>query len=155
MANIRKTAMGNSIDIDRLRLANETTIAVGNTKTNARGDQLGAGGKVIKTRSQIMQEYHKVDSALVDHGSELVEDNTPAAAPVQQPQIISAKPAVDTAVVSTDPATTETTAEVTPAIPSKPRGSFADAIAQTTEVNQELIEPTGLMTGRPQGLQRL
>ena len=151
MANIRKTAMGNSIDIDRLRLANETTIAVGNTKTNARGDQLGAGGKVIKTRSQIMQEYHKVDSALVDHGSELVEDNTPAAAPVQQPQIISAKPAVDTAVVPTDTAT----AEVTPATPSKPRGSFADAIAQTTEVNQELIEPTGLMTGRPQGLQRL
>ena len=67
MANVRKTAMGNAIDIDRLRLANETTIAIGNTKTNARGDQLGPGGKIIKTRAQIQQEYYKLNTPVADN----------------------------------------------------------------------------------------
>ena len=38
-----KTAMGKAIDIDSLRVANENIIAVGNMRTNARGDELGAG----------------------------------------------------------------------------------------------------------------
>ena len=54
MAANHRTARGTMIDIDRIRLANEQTIAVGNMKVNARGDQLGAGGKIIKTRQQIM-----------------------------------------------------------------------------------------------------
>jgi hypothetical protein len=61
MANIRRTAMGDGVDMDMLQLSNENTIAIGNAKTNARGDQLGPGGKVVKTRAQIMQEYHKIN----------------------------------------------------------------------------------------------
>jgi hypothetical protein len=60
MANVRRTAMGDAVDMDMLQLSNENTIAIGNAKTNARGDQLGTGGKVVKTRAQIMQEYHKL-----------------------------------------------------------------------------------------------
>lgn len=57
-----KTAMGKAIDIDSLRVANENVIAVGNMHTNARGDELGAGGKILKTRAQLMQEYHKLNT---------------------------------------------------------------------------------------------
>ena len=28
-------------------------------KVNARGDELGAGGKIIRTREQILQDYYK------------------------------------------------------------------------------------------------
>ena len=49
MAAQHKSARGVAVDMDRLRLANETAIAVGNMKVNARGDQLGPGGKIVKT----------------------------------------------------------------------------------------------------------
>ena len=64
MAKIHRSARGDAVDIDMVRLANESTIAIGNMRTNARGDQLGAGGKVVKTRSQVMQEYHKLNTSV-------------------------------------------------------------------------------------------
>ena len=48
--------------MEKLRLANEETIAVGNMKVNARGDQLGPGGRVVKTRNQIMKEYYNLNT---------------------------------------------------------------------------------------------
>ena len=35
MAKIYKTAMGKALDMDRLKMSNEDSIAVGNMKTNA------------------------------------------------------------------------------------------------------------------------
>jgi hypothetical protein len=40
-------------------LKNETVPAVGNAKVNARGDELGAGGKIVRTREQVLQDYYK------------------------------------------------------------------------------------------------
>ena len=54
MSNKYKTALGKSIDIENLRLKNESAIAVGNMKVNARGDTLGRGGQVVQTRNQNM-----------------------------------------------------------------------------------------------------
>jgi hypothetical protein len=50
---------GKEIDMEKLSLKHETEPAVGNAKLNARGDLLGPGGKIVKTREQIMQEYYK------------------------------------------------------------------------------------------------
>ena len=47
MTKIYKTARGKTIDMDKVKLANETVNAVGNMKVNARGDRLGVGGKVV------------------------------------------------------------------------------------------------------------
>lgn len=55
-----RTANGKLVDMDGLRLANEDTIAVGNMRTNARGDELGPGGKVVKTRNEKMNENYKL-----------------------------------------------------------------------------------------------
>jgi hypothetical protein len=52
-----KSMQGKEIDLDKLRLRNETTVAVGNARVNARGDQLGPGGKIIKKREDLMAEY--------------------------------------------------------------------------------------------------
>jgi hypothetical protein len=50
---------GKEIDMEKLSLQNETIPAVGNLKVNARGDELGPGGKIVRTREQILQDYYK------------------------------------------------------------------------------------------------
>ena len=55
MAKIHRSARGQAVDMDMIRLSNETTIAIGNQKVNARGDQLGPGGKIVKSRAEIIQ----------------------------------------------------------------------------------------------------
>lgn len=62
MARIYTTAHGKSIDMDRLRTANEETIAVGNMKVNARGDKLGTGGSVSETRNQVQDSYNRLNT---------------------------------------------------------------------------------------------
>lgn len=53
-----RTAAGKVIDMDAIKLANEEVIAVGNMKVNARGDELGNGGKIVKSRNQVMKEKY-------------------------------------------------------------------------------------------------
>jgi hypothetical protein len=55
---IYRTAQGKQIDLDMLIKRNELTPAVGNAKVNARGDELGPGGKIIRKREEIMQNYY-------------------------------------------------------------------------------------------------
>lgn len=53
-----KSMRGTSIDVAKLLLQQEKNIAVGNTRTNARGDQLGRGGRVIKGADDIAREHY-------------------------------------------------------------------------------------------------
>ena len=62
MSKIYRSAQGRIVDVERLRLANEETIAVGNMKVNARGDLLGQGGQVVKTRNQVMKDYYSLNT---------------------------------------------------------------------------------------------
>jgi hypothetical protein len=59
MGKVYTSVRGKEIDMERLSLKHETEPAVGNARMNARGDELGAGGKIIKTREQILQDYYK------------------------------------------------------------------------------------------------
>lgn len=52
---------GKEIDMEKLSLRHETIPAVGNLKVNARGDELGPGGKIVKTREEILAEYYKAN----------------------------------------------------------------------------------------------
>jgi len=49
---------GKEVDMEKMSLRHEKTPAVGNMKVNARGDELGEGGKVIRTREQVLQDYY-------------------------------------------------------------------------------------------------
>ena len=59
MARIHRTAQGKPLDMEALRLKNEMVPALGNMRVNARGDLLGPGGKVIKTREMRMDEFYR------------------------------------------------------------------------------------------------
>lgn len=138
MSNIKRTAMGQMVDMDRLRLANESVIAVGNTKTNARGDQLGAGGQVVKTRAQIQQDYYKLNTPVAGDG------------PVVQPSTVLAEEEFTPLL---QPTASDTPVVSNPAGYVKPRGSFAEAVAEDTEVKQELLEP--LKSSTTTGVKRI
>jgi hypothetical protein len=49
---------GKQIDMEKLQMRNELFPAIGNMKVNARGDELGTGGRIVKTREQILQDYY-------------------------------------------------------------------------------------------------
>lgn len=62
-----KSMQGKAVDMDLLRQRNELTPAVGNARVNARGDELGPGGKIIKKREDVMKEYYtESPQAVVD-----------------------------------------------------------------------------------------
>lgn len=56
---VYKSMQGKSVDMDLLRQRNELTPAVGNARVNARGDELGPGGKIIKKREDVLAEYYR------------------------------------------------------------------------------------------------
>jgi len=58
---IYRTMQGKEIDMGKLVNQNETTIAVGNMRVNARGDRIGPGGKIVQTREQILAEKAQAD----------------------------------------------------------------------------------------------
>jgi len=63
---VYKTMQGKTIDMDLLRQRNELTPAVGNARVNARGDELGAGGQIIKKREDVMKEHYKSNAPKAD-----------------------------------------------------------------------------------------
>lgn len=61
---IYRSMQGKEVDMGKLALQNEMTVAVGNVKVNARGDELGPGGKIIKKREEILAESPMVGGVI-------------------------------------------------------------------------------------------
>jgi len=151
MSNKYRTAHGKTIDIDKLRLINEKTIAVGNMKVNARGDQLGQGGKVVATRNQVMTQQYGINQP-VNAKQQAALDRQIAAGIVQnQPQPIVENTAPDGE--SFDPPE-EPTPTVQPLEP-KLRGTLADSIAKSATVEQTLMDPDMYKNNGNKGPQRI
>lgn len=55
-----RSMRGKLVDMDLLRKRNELTPAVGNARVNARGDELGAGGQIIRKADDKVREHYKV-----------------------------------------------------------------------------------------------
>lgn len=53
---VYRTMQGKEIDMGKLALQNEMTVAVGNLKVNARGDELGPGGKIIRKAEEVAEQ---------------------------------------------------------------------------------------------------
>jgi hypothetical protein len=53
---VHRSMQGKEVDMQKLVMQNEMTVAVGNVKVNARGDELGPGGKIIKKREELLRE---------------------------------------------------------------------------------------------------
>jgi hypothetical protein len=113
MPRTYRTANGKQINMDSLLAANEKEIAIGNMGVNARGDQLGPGGTIEKTKDKVMQDYYKL--------------NTPVA--------------IDNPPQPNQHDWEEPTPEVTPEEPkTRPmvRGSLASTVSKT-KADQDLV----------------
>ena len=55
---VYRTMQGKQIDLDLLIKRNELTPAVGNAKVNARGDELGPGGKIVRKKEEVVRDYY-------------------------------------------------------------------------------------------------
>ena len=53
---VHRSMQGKVVDMNKLISQNELTVAVGNIKVNARGDELGPGGRIIKKREEVLRE---------------------------------------------------------------------------------------------------
>ena len=58
MGKLHTSMRGREVDMDKLNLRFENVPAVGNAKVNARGDELGPGGAIKRTREQVLQDYY-------------------------------------------------------------------------------------------------
>jgi hypothetical protein len=54
-----RSMQGKEVDMDKLMRQNELMPAIGNVKVNARGDELGPGGRIVKKREDIIAEYYE------------------------------------------------------------------------------------------------
>jgi len=79
-----QTFQGKKIDMDTLRQRNELTPAVGNARVNARGDQLGPGGRIVKSREDAMRDYYEDNpQAAPDEVAQVEQPVEDVAEPVQ------------------------------------------------------------------------
>lgn len=62
---VYRSANGKIVDMDMLRQRNELTPAVGNARVNARGDELGPGGKIIRKREEVLRDYYESSQATI------------------------------------------------------------------------------------------
>jgi len=93
-----RSMRGKAVDMDLLRKRNELTPAVGNARINARGDELGAGGAIIKKREDVVAEHYA--TANVENQRQPVEDIIE----YEEPAVPSAKSNTRTTKKSAKPA---------------------------------------------------
>ena len=132
MSKIYKSARGKMVDMDQIKLNNETTAAVGNMRVNARGDLLGVGGQIATGRNQLMDQVYAVEPAPYSpNDPETFAQNQAVASATK------AKELHDLANNLAQPAPLE---PIAPALTQPAaRGSLASAVAKTVSVNQAAI----------------
>ena len=80
---------GRAIDMEKLARANELMPAIGNLNVNARGDELGPGGQIIRKREDVVAEYYQ------DH-----PESKPTYVPQPAVPTVTVAPTVSTPVTS-------------------------------------------------------
>ena len=73
-----KSMRGVEVDMAKLMARQEKNITIGNTKSNARGDQLGKGGRIVKSADELAREhYNRNDPKAVVQGGIKADADTP------------------------------------------------------------------------------
>ena len=91
MSKVTVTANGNAIDMEAIRLKNENTVAVGNMRVNARGDELSpTTGQVTRSRNDRMTDYYKLQGTVPTKRARTTAE--------PEPGVVAAAPATTVAV---------------------------------------------------------
>lgn len=142
---MHRTAAGRMVDMEALRLANEGVIAIGNMNTNARGDELGPGGRVVKSKSERMNEAYNLHT-MVPTDDQVVREPTEPKKRTKSTKKAAAPEAVAPAATpeAVAPEAVATPAEP-PAQPKQPddpfKGGLANALAKTVKVAETPVAP--------------
>lgn len=111
MAKTYKTAQGKILDLERLRLQNELTPAIGNMRVNARGDQLGPGGQVVKSREEMLDQHYKANVGNRRNAPDVIPTSAGKVETVEPKRKAESKKKFEPAKIEVDPIP-ETTPEV-------------------------------------------
>ena len=157
MAKTYRTAQGKTLDIEKLRLQNELIPAIGNMRVNARGDQLGPGGRVVKNREDMVNEHYQSnvitrkknvaeEDAIPTKGGKSARVEKFEPGKIQPDQPVDSTP---TAVASTAPVEEVTNPDPDPvtgiAVGEKAiKGGLARAVAKTREQEAKKTKPKRL-----------
>lgn len=144
MGKTYRSAQGKMVDMEALRLKNELVPAIGNMRVNARGDQLGPGGKIVKTREQIMSEYYEAGVGKKTKQANKASDiKADAVQPISNRNRLPTVPGIndepevqgiETAVTQSEESTAIATSETSHTQDKpQPRGGLAQAIAKANE----------------------
>ena len=91
----RRTMQGQVIDMEKLSSQNELMPAVGNMKVNARGDELGPGGQIIRKREDVVAAYYEDNPAAQPNVIKKTVAPAEQPAPVQ-PQAVPTTKSINT-----------------------------------------------------------
>jgi hypothetical protein len=95
----RKTyisAAGKRVDMEAMVVRNETTIAVGNNPVNARGDEIGLNGEIVKSRQDVASDYYSANPNAVAKGQSVGHITEDRLSPEEKaPKSISAAMSVE------------------------------------------------------------
>lgn len=91
---IYRTALGQELNIEQMRILGETAVTVGNMPVNARGDQILPNGEIIKSRNEIMRDRYKSAGSLTKYNPQKRRpmEKIPEIVPVEAPKV--AQPSV-------------------------------------------------------------
>lgn len=81
MSKVYRSMQGKEIDMEKLMTQHELMPAVGNVRVNARGDELGPGGKIIRRREELVAEYYEDNPKAKREKIEPVKTKTPVQDP--------------------------------------------------------------------------
>jgi hypothetical protein len=85
MSDFHKSARGKVVDMNRLMSQNELMVAVSNVKINARGDELGPGGQIIRNQNSGESSYVGVPVEHRSFGNNLTQ-------PLVRPEVVTEAP---------------------------------------------------------------
>lgn len=137
MKRVYTTANGRRINLDAIIAHNEDSIAVGNMKVNARGDELGPGGKIERTREQVMNDYYKLNTPVASERVPQSHKQTTKKDLIDDWVEPAIKAPISTEIEEPEPAQSVATD------PKPLRGSLAGSVAKT----QLPAEPAAKKTG--------
>ena len=139
-----RSMQGRVVDLDMLIKRNELTPAVGNARVNARGDELGAGGKIVRTREQIVSSYYESNPKATP------DADVPTTEPVQQPSVPNNPPSQTMTIEDTQPSSIVN--EVEPAVEEVPVKQ--EATEQADEQRRVATANAAASAGRRGGRRR-
>jgi len=132
--SVHRTAGGKYLDINALKIQQERTIAVGNSRQNARGDIIGPGGIIAKTRDEIMREhYESQKGSVLSDGP--VYDNIEHANQLAVADVLTTNISDPSADVIENKENTEV---IDPKTGAPTSGGYADALARSQELANKL-----------------